>query len=174
MYKLLLAAIAVALLLPMQSYALDADNLTPDEQAMITRNCKAAQRTMQRIQYVDPVARVNRGIAYNNVTKLMAAMTARTAFNAYSIPQFSIETEAVQNLRSQFAEDYTDYEIALRDLINFDCTENPDEFYEKLVDVRAKRAIITLRIREIDRRLDVYAASVTQLGVLIEAKEIGR
>ncbi len=174
MYKFIFAVISVALLMPVQSHALDADNLTQDERAMIVKNCKAAQRTMQRIQYVDPVARVNRGIAYNNVTKLMAAMTARAAFNAYSIPQFSIETEAVQDLRSQFAEDYTDYEIALRDLINFNCSNNPDEFYQKLVDVRAKRAIITLRIREIDRRLDVYAASVAQLGELIEAKEIGR
>ncbi|MEO5691328.1 MAG: hypothetical protein ABIQ64_04030 [Candidatus Saccharimonadales bacterium] len=174
MYKFVLAVMSLTLLLPVQSSALDANNLTQEEQTMLRNNCKSAQRTMQRIQYVDPVARVNRGIAYNNVTKLMSAMTARAAFNAYSIPQFSIETEAVQNLRAQFAEDYTDYEIALRDLINFDCTENPKEFYERLVDVRAKRAIITLRIREIDRRLDVYAASVTQLGELIEAKDIGR
>lgn len=174
MYKLLLAILVSGFMLSTSAGALDADNLSFDDQAMIARNCKAAQRTMHRIQYVDPVVRVNRGIAYNNISKLMSALTARAAFNAYNIPQFSVETEAVQGLRSQFADDYTDYEIALRDAIGFNCENNPDEFYQKLVDVRAKRAIITLRIREIDRRLNVYATAVTQLGELIKAKEIGR
>ncbi len=174
MYKLLIAAMVLAVTLSPHAGALDADNLSQEEKQMISRNCKEAQATLQRIQYVDPVARVNRGTGYNNVSKLMAALTARAAFNAYSIPQFSIEAEAVQRLRSQFASDYTDYEIALRDLINYSCADNPEEFYKKLVDVRSKRAIITLRVREIDRRLDVFATSVTQLGELIKAKEIGR
>lgn len=174
MYKLLLAAIMFAVFVTPQVGALSTDNLSSDEREMIIQNCKSAQRTMQRIQYVDPVARVNRGTAYNNISKLMSAMTARAAFNAYSIPQFSIETEAIQSLRSQFAKDYTEYEIALRELINFNCQSDPEQFYKKLVEVRSKRAIITLRIREIDRRLDTYATSVTQLGVLIKAKEIGQ
>lgn len=174
MKNLLFAVLCLSLLLPTSAGAIDPNNMTPEEREMIVKRCKSAQRIMQRIQYVDPVARVNRGTTYNNISKLMTAMTARAAFNAYSIPQFAVETEAVQELRTQFADDYTSYEIALRELINSNCTDNPEEFYKKLVDVRAKRAIVTLRIREIDRRLDVYASAVVQLGQLIEAKEIGR
>lgn len=157
-------------LFPLQVGAIDPENLTPQEYTQIERNCRAAQRTLQRVQYVDPVARVNRGTAYNNISKLMSALTSRAAFNAYSLPQFSSETEAVEDLRTQFAKDYTEYEIALRDVLNFDCENKPDEFYKKLIDARSKRAIVTLRVREIDRRLDVFAANVTQLEQRIKER----
>ena len=98
-------------------------------------------------------------------------MTSRAAFNAYSLPQLSIETEAVQDLRTQFAKDYTEYEIALRDLINYNCTSNPQEFYKRLVDVRSKRGVVTLRVKEIDRRLDVFSTTITQLNQLVVEKE---
>lgn len=158
-------------LLPVRVGAIDPENMTPQEYTIVERNCKSAQQILQRIQYVDPVARVNRGTAYNNISKLMSSMTSRAAFNAHSLPQFSVETEAVQDLRTEFANDYTDYEIALRELINYDCKDNPQEFYKRLVDVRAKRAIVTLRVKEIDRRLDVFSSTITELNQLIQAKE---
>jgi hypothetical protein len=157
-------------LIPIRVGAIDPENMTPQEYTVVERNCKSAQQTLQRIQYVDPVARVNRGTAYNNVSKLMASMTSRAAFNAYSLPQLSVETEAIQDLRTQFAKDYTEYEIALRELINHNCANNPQEFYARLVDVRAKRSIVTLRVKEIDRRLDVFSANITQLNQLVRAK----
>lgn len=158
-------------LFPVGAGAIDPENMTPQEYTVIERNCKSAQQILQRIQYVDPVARVNRGTAYNNISKLMSSMTSRAAFNAYSLPQLSVETEAIQDLRVEFAKDYTEYEIALRELINFDCTENPQEFYTRLVDVRAKRSIVTLRVKEIDRRLDVFNSNITKLSQLVQAKE---
>lgn len=158
-------------LIPIKAGAIDPENMTAQEYTVVERNCKSAQQILQRIQYVDPVARVNRGTAYHNISKLMSSMTSRTAFNTYILPQMSVETEAIQDLRTQFAKDYTDYEIALRDLINYNCTDNPQEFYTRLVDVRAKRSIVTLRVKEIDRRLDVFNANITQLNQLVLAKE---
>ena len=158
-------------LVPVGVGAVDPENMTPQEYTVVERNCKSAQQILQRIQYVDPVSRVNRGTAYNNVSKLMSSMTSRAAFNAYSLPQLSVETEAVQDLRVEFAKDYTEYEIALRELINYNCAENPQEFYSKLVDVRAKRSIVTLRVKEIDRRLDVFSNNITKLNQLVQAKE---
>jgi hypothetical protein len=158
-------------LIPVRAGAIDPENMTPQEFTVVERNCKSAQQILQRIQYVDPVARVNRGTAYNNISKLMSSMTSRAAFNTYSLPPLSLETEAVQDLRAQFAKDYTEYEIALRELINYNCVDNPQEFYARLVDVRAKRSVVTLRVKEIDRRLDVFSSTVTQLSQLVQAKE---
>lgn len=168
---IVLLVMTLVSILPLPAGAIDPENLTPEEYTMLQNNCKAAQRTMQRIQYVDPVARVNRGIAYNNISKLMTALTARAAFNAYSVPQLSVETAAIQEQRTQFAQDYTDYEISLRELINLNCKAKPEEFYKRLVEVRSKRAIVTLRVREMDRRLDAFAGSVTQLNELIKTRE---
>lgn len=158
-------------LVPVRVGAVDPENMTPQEYTVVERNCKSAQQILQRIQYVDPVARVNRGTAYNNISKLMSSMTSRAAFNAYSLPQLSVETEAIQDLRIEFAKDYTEYEIALRELINYNCAENPQEFYAKLVDVRSQRSIVTLRVKEIDRRLDVFSTNITKLSQLILTKE---
>lgn len=157
-------------LVPVRVGAIDPENMTPEEYTVVERNCKSAQQLLQRIQYVDPVARVNRGTAYSNISKLMSSMTSRAAFNAYSLPQLSLETESVQDLRTEFAKGYTGYEIALRELINYNCTSNPQEFYKRLVDVRAKRSIVTLRVKEIDRRLDVFSSNITQLSQLVQAK----
>lgn len=158
-------------LVPAGVGAVDPENMTPQEYTVVERNCKSAQQILQRIQYVDPVARVNRGTAYNSISKLMSSMTSRAAFNAYSLPQLSVETEAIQDLRIEFAKDYTEYEIALRELINYNCAENPQEFYAKLVDVRSKRSIVTLRVKEIDRRLDVFSTNITKLSQLVLTKE---
>lgn len=143
--------------------AIDPDAMTPQEYTVIERNCRSSQSIIQRIEYVDPVARVNRGTVYNNLSKLMTALTSRAAFNAYSIPGLSTESQAIQDQRSQFAKDYTTYEITLRELINYDCTNGPQGFYRKLIDVRAKRAVVAFRVREIERRLDLFSTAVTQL-----------
>ena len=150
--------------------AIDPDAMTPQEYTVIERNCKSAQRAIQRVEYVDPISRVNRGVVYNNLSKLMTALTSRAAYNAYSIPLLSDETRAIQDQRTQFAKDYTEYEMSLREVINYDCTKDPRQFYRELVDVRAKRAVVALRVREIDRHLDVFTSGILQLESQVKAK----
>ena len=158
---------AVVSFAPLSASAIDPENMTPEDYTLVERNCKEAQRSMQRIKYVDPIYRVNRGVAYSTISKLMTAMTNRAAFNAFQLPQLSQDTTAVQDLRSQFANDYTDYEIALSDAISYNCRSNPQEFYRKVVDVRTKRSIVALRVREIERRLDAFSAATVELSKLI-------
>ncbi len=161
----------MAVLLPVSAGAIDPAAMTAEEFTLVERNCSNAQRTLQRIQYVDPLTRVNRGSAYNTMSKLMSALTARAAYNAYSVPQLAESTAAVQDQRVQFAKDYTDYEIALKELINFDCADNPIAFYNRLVDVRAKRSIVALRIREIEQRFDIFATAMKKLETQVKANE---
>lgn len=167
--RVILLSLCLALL-PVGSSAIDPNNMTPEEYTLIERNCKSAQRSMQRIKYVDPVVRVNRGATYSTISNLMAALSNRAAYNAYRVPQLSQETNAVQTQRVQFANDYTDYEIALSELVAFDCQGDPQEFYKRLVDVRTKRSIVALRIREIDQRLDAFSVATGELTSLIKLK----
>jgi len=169
--KYIVALLVFSLMAVTPVQAIDPDNMTPQEYTTIERHCRGAQSIIQRIEYVDPVARVNRGMVYNNLSKLMTALTARAAFNAFSIPALSTESQAIQDQRTQFANDYTAYEIALRDVINDDCAGDPQGFYRKLVDVRSKRAVVAFRIREIERRLDVFSDAVQQLEDRVQAKE---
>lgn len=169
--KYFIVIVLAALLITTPIAAINPDEMTPEEYTVIERNCRSAQSIMQRVEYVDPIARVNRGAIYNNISQLMTNFTSRVAYNAYSVPALSIETRAVQEQRVQFAKDYTSYEIALRDLTGLDCQQDPVEFYRGLMDVRAKRAIVALRIREINRRLDIFNEAVMQLQSQLRSRE---
>ncbi len=160
----------VAFVVAVPISAIDPDAMTPQEYTIIESKCRTAQGIIQRIEYVDPVVRVNRGTVYNSLSKLMTAMTSRAAYNAYSVASFADETRAVQDQRSQFAKDYTDYEISLREVINIDCVHDPQGFYRKLVDVRSKRAVVALRVREIERHLDVFSDAIKQLETQLKAR----
>lgn len=150
--------------------AADPNALTDQEKQQISRNCLDAQRNLQRVQYVDPIIRVNRGSSYASMAKLMSALASRAAFNAYSVPQLSIETNSLQQLRQQFANDYTNYEIDLREIINFGCADEPVKFYSRLVELRDKRAILSVRIKEIDRHLDQFTEAMVLLDQQIAGK----
>lgn len=168
MIRIFLALLMVASLLPATVSAIDPANMTPEEYTMVEANCRAAQRSMQRIKYSEPPTRVNRGIAYSTINELMTALTNRAAYNAFRVPQLSIETRAVQDQRVQFGKDYTEYEKAFSELISMNCRQDPVEFYERLVDVRAKRSIVALRIREIEQRLDAFTVATNELEQLLK------
>ncbi len=140
------------------------------ERQMITSRCKDAQRIMQRIQYVDPIARVNRGNAYSNLTKLMTALGARTAYNSYNVPSLVGANNSIQNLRQQLSKQYTVYEIAMRDLISYDCSAHPKEFYEQLTEVRMQRADVASTISQIEQQLDVFSAGMLDLQSQMKAR----
>ena len=150
--------------------ALDPTSLSDDERVMIADKCREAQRQMQRIQYVDPIARVNRGNAYANISKLMSAMGSRAAYNSFSVPAFISSTNAIQSLRQDLTNTYTDYEIALRDLVVFDCVNKPVEFYKRLTDVRAKRARVAATITAITTQLDLFSKGLLELQLQMKAR----
>lgn len=149
-------------------HAVDPETLTEDEIIMIGRNCREAQRNLQRIQYVDPLTRVSRGNATANIVKLMSALNARAANNTYNIPALVTATSNVQRLRQAFADDYTNYEIGLREIVTMDCENNPLGFYRKLEDVRNKRAVLSVRTREIDLQLDLFSQHISDLNNLVK------
>lgn len=167
-YRLLLMCLCAAAL-PTMATALDPAALSDAEKQMIARSCRDAQRAMQRLETIDPISRVNRGNGYSNVAKLMTAMSSRAAYNSYSIPQFAAATNAVQSLRQQFSDHYTDYEIALQDVVEMDCSTKPQSFYRALVDVRAKRAVVNDDVSKLDAQLDIFSRAMIELQTLIEA-----
>lgn len=145
------------------AHAIDPDAITDDERTMIVSSCRNAQSRMQRLQYVDSIARVNRGNAYANITKLMEALGSRTAYNSYSVPVVVSATNSAHALREEFSDAFTDYEIALRDLITFDCVGKPVDFYKRLTTVRAKRALVAAKIDAITAQLDVFSRGMIDL-----------
>lgn len=166
---ILFVGLVAVLMAPLGVSAIDPEALTSDEMTMISRNCRDAQRNLQRVQYVDPVTRVSRGNATADVIKLMSALNARAAANTYNIPALVTATNNVQRIRQDFTEAYTAYEIALRDVISMSCAK-PDDFYRKLVDVRSKRAILSVYAKAIERELDTFGQHIGDLADLVRSQ----
>ena len=171
MIKRLLLLSAVSLLCftaPVSS--LDPDALSDEDKQLISAKCSEVQRNMQRLQRTDTVSRINRGSTYSILIRLMSSMSSRAAINTFNVPALTSSTNAVQEMRGQFAEAYTTYEIALQNLIDMPCDNKPDEFYRALVDVRQKRAIINTHIREIDIQLQAFSSGLGELKTQMEAR----
>ncbi|MFZ1458900.1 MAG: hypothetical protein WAT17_03390 [Candidatus Saccharimonadales bacterium] len=166
--SLLFLALLSVLLSPFAVSALDPAALTSEEITMIERNCREAQRNLQRIQYVDPVTRVSRGNATANVIKLMSALNARASANTYNIPALVTATNNVQRIRQDFTDDYTSYEIGLREVVLMDCQANPVSFYRKLTEVRSKRAILSTHAKSIELELDSFSQHISDLANLVK------
>lgn len=168
---ILFFAVGLAVFVVWPARALDPDNLTDAETSMIAGKCRDAQKSLQQLQYVDPVTRVSRGNATANIVKLMSALNSRAAFSTFNIPGLVSATNNVQSLRQQFANDYTSYEISLRDLVAMDCRAKPAQFYRSLVDVRAKRQLLASHAVAIEQQLDAFAQSLPELTTLVKGQQ---
>lgn len=136
--------------------AIDPAAMTADDIQLVTHTCRDAQRSLQRLQYVDPVTRVSRGTATAGLVKLMSALNSRAALNTFNIPALVTATNNVQTLRQQFVDEYTQYDVSMRDLIAMDCVNAPTDFYQRLSDVRHKRQQLAAQVRLIEQQLDMF------------------
>lgn len=147
------------------------DDALVDRSLMIARNCKNAQTTMQGILRADTVTRINRGYAYDNMTKLMSAFSARAAYNSYNIPKLSEATAQFKTLRADFNETYKDYEAAMRDIVAMDCAAKPQLFYESLQSLRERRTSLNTHVSNIDKQFDTFRQGLQDIDSKIKAKE---
>ena len=137
--------------------------LNEDAETSIRENCIDAQQNMQKLQRADAVTRINRGNNYATMQKLMSAMSARSASNAYSVPGLTESTSEFTELRDSFIGQYTNYEIALRELIAMDCQRETVLFYNQLESVREQRNNLATTVEEMDQVAGKFEEAVLVL-----------
>lgn len=152
-----------ALLVSAPTSAIDPENMTEADIRLVSNRCRDIKRTLQSVQYVDALSRVNRGNTTSNLIRLMSDLNSRAASNTYNIPSMVTATKNIQDLRSEFARDYTEYEGSFRDLLAKDCSEDPEGFYKGLVALRAKRELMRITLAEIEGQLDIYSNQSLEL-----------
>ncbi len=157
----------IVALIPFSVSSINPETMTDAEKQRVVNQCHDIKRNLQSLKHVDTIARVSRGTTTTNLVTLMSAFNSRAASNTYNIPSLVTATNNVQDLRREFADDYTQYEIGLRDLILIDCKSEPMAFYQKLIDVRAKRALLNAAIKEIESQLDSFQSHTTEVLIKI-------
>jgi hypothetical protein len=147
----------------------EAAPLTDRQIDVIRANCLSAQSTILQLQRSEAATRVNRGRAYESVSKLMAALNSRVALKKLNAPGLTSSTAEMEKRFSSFKDDYSAYEDSLNTIVKLPCGEQPVTFYDTLTNARDLRARVAADIDGINEMLDNYQNSIdnlrTSLGV---------
>ncbi|HXH04893.1 MAG TPA: hypothetical protein VNI82_00515 [Candidatus Nitrosotenuis sp.] len=140
---------------------------------IIKQNCSQAQATMQRVLRSDTATRINRGRAYEEMIKLLAAFNSRAAINTLNVPDLIQTTAAFETEFIAFKSSYTSYDISAKDTLRIKCQEQPVTFYDSLTRVRENRAALAAHIVKMNEHLEAYTVGLDDVASQIELKNAG-
>lgn len=167
--RLLIVVVTIAVILPTSALAVTI--LDQEAENSIKQNCVDAQQSMQTLQRADAVTRINRGNSYATIQKLMTSMSARAAANAYNIPELTEITRDFTEQKDAFVGQYTEYEIALRNLSSMDCETDPVLFYDRLQSVREQRQDLGQKVNDMQQQIKLFDQAVVKLKSEVEGRD---
>lgn len=143
-----LVIIAAALVIIFSS---PAEGLSDNQRDAVSQNCSNIKQSLTQLQKVDSRTRTYLGTTYETIlTRFIIPLNLRLVKNNRpSLPTVQYDFTAEQ---VKFRDSYTDYMRELENLINIDCSVQPDDFYARLEVVRDKRSILretTVRLAQL-------------------------
>lgn len=121
---------------------LGANALSDEQKSHIVNHCDTMRESLKKLQSYDSRARVYYGSYYEKfLNRFIKPLNHRLVDN--NISTYSTELTASQALfstnRTNFNDDFIDYQKSLEELIGTDCKNNPEDFYRLLEIVRERR-----------------------------------
>jgi hypothetical protein len=106
----------------------------------IKASCLQARANLYQLHASDGLLRVNRGELYQSFSsKLMVPFNSRAALNQLDSGKLLSITSQYGKELSGFINTYRDYEQAMSQVLELDCTKQPVAFYDGVADARQKR-----------------------------------
>lgn len=122
-----------------------AEGLSEAERGAISQHCSTIHQSLAQLQKVDSKIRINLGTTYETIaTKFITPLNLRLVKN--NRPTLSTIQSDFMSGQATFRSAYTNYMRSMEELISIDCKTNPDQFYNKLTDVRAKREDLRISV----------------------------
>ena len=140
--------------------------LSSSQRANITENCGSIRQSLKLLQRSDTRARTYFGAIYETASsKYITPLNLRLVKNDLSsVSLINLQT-SLSAARANFNADYIDYSKSLEELIAIDCNLEPDQFYQKLVSTREKRAALSGDVKNLNTLL---TSSVKAVEVIKE------
>ena len=119
------------------------NQLTEEQKNVIVDHCDTIKDSLKSLQRTDSRARVYLGRYYETIlTNFITPLNLRLVENNISNPKLIENQTSFATKRSEFVNDYIFYQQALEELVNTNCKNEPEKFYERLVAVREKRKTV--------------------------------
>ena len=131
-----------------------AANLTENQAAAISSNCRRMKDTLKTVQASDSRARVYLGSYYERLlNKYLVPLNLRLVKNNKPNTELVSAQTAFSTYFTNFRDDYTEYQRTLETLTSFDCINHPSEFYDLLTETREKRKIMVTDVADLKKAI---------------------
>lgn len=141
--------------------AQEAVELTSQQSQQISTNCVAIKNTLEQLHASDALLRVNRGQAYESLaTNFMETFNSRLSSNRLDNGAMATVTSLYRANLTNFRTNYIAYEQKLSEALKIDCTQDPQEFHNTVVEARELRSKVHADIQKLNRNIDDYHVSV--------------
>lgn len=138
--------------------------LTKEQAAKLSESCGTIRQNLKNLQRTDSRTRTYFGAIYETVsTKFLKPMNLRLVNNDLSSSDLIDIQTSLASARTDFSDDFITYSKSLEELIAIDCRLEPDNFYQKLLETREKRARVAADVKTINNLLTNIAKHTEQL-----------
>ncbi len=120
-----------------------AEEISESKKTAIMEKCDSIKASLVTLQHNDSRARVYLGRQYETIiSNYIKPLNVSLVENNLSTTAFINNQNNYVAARQNFVIDFIEYQKGLEELVAMDCKARPNEFYDKLVIVRAKRKIV--------------------------------
>ncbi len=127
--------------------------LTDAMKGHIVEHCGEIRAQLKELQKSDSRIRVYLGDAYDQIlTNYITPLNIRLVENNLSSASLIENQNSFAEVRAIFTKDFISYQQKLEELISMNCSATPENFYDTLLIVRARREIMSqdvLRLRSL-------------------------
>ena len=148
-----------------------ASDISPEVINRIRSRCIENQAALNRLHQTDAFLRNDRGNLYRTISdKLMVPFNRRVASNQLNGEGLLAVTSEYNSEYSRFYTAYIEYDNALAEVLDIDCTKEPVTFYTALLDAREKRLVLSASNMKIKEHIRTYGARFTEFKANYESQ----
>lgn len=130
--------------------------ISETQMAGISDYCNIIKENLKKVQKSDARTRVYLGGYYEKIlSQFVTPLNVRLVENNISDAGLIENQSKMAETKILFVDDYVKYQQGLEELVNMNCKDDAEGFYEKLKSVRKKRSIVeqdVLKMRSLLKR----------------------
>ena len=146
----ILTGIMLAVLFTVQPVlAEEKPGLSEAKKGSISQNCSSIRQSLKNLQRVDSRIRVLLGTSYNTIlTNFITPLNLRLVRdNKPNVVLSNLQSDFAGS-KDTFSKRFISYSQSMEELVAMDCKNNPEGFYNKLIETRKLRINVTESVNE--------------------------
>ena len=141
--------------------SVSATTINDDQKGLISTNCASIKMQLEKVQKADAKNRVHLGAQYETIlTNLMMNLNLRLVKNNLADATIAAQQTTFRSERNRFKDDYIGYSQELDKLIDMDCRDDQQKFYDQLELVRYKREDVNKSIQRMNEILEKHYSAI--------------